>query len=100
MSEPKISLEEVKHVSILARLRLDEREAQQMRKELDGILEYVSSLQSLDLTNTPPTLYAATSEVRLRADQPERILGRDEALAQAPETHEQGFAVPKVLDAT
>jgi aspartyl/glutamyl-tRNA(Asn/Gln) amidotransferase C subunit len=42
-----LSEKDIKHIAILARLELTDREVQQYRTELGGILRYVDQLQNV-----------------------------------------------------
>ncbi len=98
MSEPKISLEEVKRVAKLARLALSDEDARTMQAQMDAILGYMAELDALDVSNVTPTFHAVPMNAPLRADVVARSLPIDEALAAAPEAEAGGFAVPKVLE--
>lgn len=45
-----ITKEQVKHIAHLAKLELTEAELERFTKEFDSILEYISKIQSCDLT--------------------------------------------------
>ncbi|MBN1655487.1 MAG: Asp-tRNA(Asn)/Glu-tRNA(Gln) amidotransferase subunit GatC [Deltaproteobacteria bacterium] len=98
MSAVRISLEDVRHVAKLARLSLDEQEIETMRKQLDSILDYMASLEQLDLAAVEPTFYSVAMQAPLRTDVIQPSLRRDEALRAAPMEKAGAFAVPKVMD--
>lgn len=98
MTESKISLAQVKHVAGLARLGLGEQELQTMRQQLDGILDYIATLDALDVSSVEPTVTPGSLEVALRKDEVVGALSRSEVLEQAPAHAEGGFSVPKVLE--
>lgn len=98
MADPRIDLETVKKVAVLARLALSDDEAAKMQQQLTVILDYISALQSVDVGDLEPTLHAVAMDSPLRADVVEAMLGREEFLAGAPVSAEGGVAVPRVLD--
>lgn len=98
MSRNALSLEQVRHVAKLARLSLDDAEVESMRTQLGRILEYVASLDALDVREVPPTSHAVPMHAPLRADVPRASLPREEVLAGAPASDAGGFAVPKVME--
>lgn len=51
----KISKEEVKHIAMLSRLELDEREIELYQDQLSRILEYVEKLNEIDTSQIEPT---------------------------------------------
>ncbi len=98
MSEPKITLAEVRRVAQLARLALSDDEAVRVQSQMDAILGYMSELDSVDVTDVPPTFHAVPMDAPLRPDVVGRSLPTAEALSQAPQSESDGFAVPKVLE--
>ena len=78
----------------LARLGLSEEEVETMAGELSGILEHVDRIAALDLEGIEPTSHVVELENVWRPDAPHQSLGRDVALAQAPEPAEGSFRVP------
>jgi aspartyl-tRNA(Asn)/glutamyl-tRNA(Gln) amidotransferase subunit C len=83
----------VRHVARLARLRLGDAEAARMERELNGILHHVERIQSLDLEGVPPTTHVVPVANVVREDVPEESLPVEEALREAPEVRQGGFAV-------
>jgi aspartyl-tRNA(Asn)/glutamyl-tRNA(Gln) amidotransferase subunit C len=89
-----ISREDVAYVARLARLRLTDEEQERMTRELSGVLDYVQHIEELDLEGVEPTSRVVDLENALRPDEVRPGLTRDEALANAPEVADGGFAVP------
>jgi aspartyl-tRNA(Asn)/glutamyl-tRNA(Gln) amidotransferase subunit C len=93
----KIDRDAVLHVAKLSSLSLDDAEADVMARELSRIAEYVDKLGELDLAGVPPTLNLSEGSF-LRSDEAEPGLSHEDALAEAPETATEGFAVPLFLE--
>jgi aspartyl-tRNA(Asn)/glutamyl-tRNA(Gln) amidotransferase subunit C len=83
----------VRHVARLARLHLEPEEVERMREELSVILEHVERIRALELDDVPPTTHVEELVNVLRADEPRRSLPAEEALREAPEALDGGFAV-------
>lgn len=98
MSEPNISLDQVRRVAALARLAMSDDELSRMQHDIDAILGYVAELDRVDVTGIEPTFHAVPIDAPLRPDVVLPSLPVSEALSQAPEVESSGFAVPKVLD--
>lgn len=98
MSEPKITLAEVRRVASLARLTMSDPDMVKMQSDMDAILGYMAELDTLDVSNVEPTFHAVPIALPLREDAVKRSLPVAEVLSQAPETEASGFAVPKVLE--
>ena len=92
-----ISQKEVEHVAQLARLELTEAEKARFAEQLSHILTYVDHLQAVSTEGVPPTASVASEETGLREDTPRECLPLDKALANAPESHDGFFVVPKIL---
>jgi len=93
-----LTLEEVEHIATLARLELTAEEKERYRVQLSAILEYVASLQELDTSGIPPTSSVLPPRSGLRPDVAAPGLTRDELLRNAPQTSDDQFRVPPVLD--
>jgi aspartyl-tRNA(Asn)/glutamyl-tRNA(Gln) amidotransferase subunit C len=97
----KVTVEDVERVAELAHLELKPEETGAMLHDLNAILEYVAELNELDTVGVAPLaqvtelLQAAGSG--LRGDVIEPSLDRATVLAQAPETNQVFFKVPKVI---
>lgn len=88
----------VDHVARLARLDLSEEERSRMEAELTQILEHVEKIQSLDLDGVEPTSHALPLRNVMRSDSVGECLSPAAALANAPETEDGRFKVPRILE--
>jgi aspartyl-tRNA(Asn)/glutamyl-tRNA(Gln) amidotransferase subunit C len=94
-----ISREIVQHVAELASLSLEEEEIATLARDLEAIVKYVELLETVDTEGVAPMTSAAAQSNALRADAIEPCLPREEVLSQAPRANEEGFVVPKFVDA-
>jgi len=92
----KVTVETVDHVAKLAHLSLTQEERATFARQLDEILAYAESIQSLDTEAVPPMSHAGTAE-RLREDGPREELAGERALASAPDAADRLFRVPRVI---
>jgi aspartyl-tRNA(Asn)/glutamyl-tRNA(Gln) amidotransferase subunit C len=93
-----LSLAEVEHIAMLARLDLSQAEKERYRLQLSAILDYAARLRELDTSGIPPTSSVLPDRSVLRPDQPRPGLPLDELLRNAPEQQRGQFKVPPVLD--
>ncbi len=93
----QISKEEVEKVADLARLDLTEEEKSVFGSQLSHILAYVDQLQSVSTEGIPLTSTVAESQSEWREDIVLPGLTVEQALANAPESDEGLFVVPKIL---
>ena len=89
-----ITREEVLHVARLASLELTEDEVERLTGELSAILEAVSKVSELDLTDVPPTSHPLELVNTWAEDEPRPSLSLDDAFANAPAREGDLFKVP------
>ena len=89
-----ISRDEVLHVARLARLELSSDEVARFQEQLSAILESVSKVSELDLSDVPPTAHPLEIANAWREDEPRPCLTVDEAFANAPDREDDHFRVP------
>jgi aspartyl-tRNA(Asn)/glutamyl-tRNA(Gln) amidotransferase subunit C len=93
----KITRAEVEYVARLARLELNEPQAEAMTGQLDRILSYIDKLNELDTASVPPTTHAIAMVNAFRADELRESLPREAALANGPQHNREAFVVPKII---
>jgi aspartyl-tRNA(Asn)/glutamyl-tRNA(Gln) amidotransferase subunit C len=89
-----ISRDEVLHVARLARLELSSDEVARFQEQLSAILESVSKVSELDLSDVPPTAHPLEIENAWREDEPRPCLTVEEVFANAPDRDDDHFRVP------
>lgn len=94
-----LTREDVRHVALLARLRLDASEEERDTAQLNAIVDYVAKLQELDTTGVEPLAHGVELRNAFRDDVREASLPREAALSNAPKRNVESFLVPAVLDA-
>jgi aspartyl-tRNA(Asn)/glutamyl-tRNA(Gln) amidotransferase subunit C len=94
----RLSLAQVEHVAQLARLTLSDQEKELFCEQLSSILEYAQRLQELDTSAIPPTATVLPLENVMRDDQIRPSLPLEDALANAPDTENDYFRVPVILE--
>jgi aspartyl-tRNA(Asn)/glutamyl-tRNA(Gln) amidotransferase subunit C len=92
----KVTTDTVDHVARLAHVSLTPEERATFARQLDEILAYAESIQSLDTTSVPPMSHAGSGEA-FREDVAAASLDRGRALAAAPDPADRLFRVPRVL---
>jgi aspartyl-tRNA(Asn)/glutamyl-tRNA(Gln) amidotransferase subunit C len=95
---PKLSLSEVEHVALLARLRLTEGEKHHLTEDLNAILGHFELMQQLDTSGVPPTAHPMPLQNVFREDVCRPSLPREAVLREAPETRDEFFVVPRVVE--
>jgi len=92
-----ITLEDVDYVAKLAKLQLADNEKKDYAKKLNSILQYMEQLQDIDTKDIPPTTHVLPLENVFREDELKEGLSLEKALANAPDTQNGYFKVPKIM---
>ena len=93
-----LTIKEVEHIAMLARLRLTEEEKNRYCQQLSAVLEYFASLQHLDTSDIPPTFSVLPPQANLRPDEVQPGLSIEALLSNAPDCESGQFRVPPVLE--
>ena len=93
----KVTREEVLRCAKLAQIYLTEEEMEPMRQSMESILTRVQHLGELDLSNVSPTTEAMHMTLPRQPDIIQQAFTQAQALANAPDTLDGHFRVPKVL---
>jgi len=94
----KIDEAQVRHIALLSRLELSDREVTEFSGQLSAILEYVEQLNRLDTEGVEPTAHPLPLRNVFRTDEPDEPLPLDAALANAPQRAGSFFKTPKVIE--
>ncbi|WP_116108987.1 Asp-tRNA(Asn)/Glu-tRNA(Gln) amidotransferase subunit GatC [Lewinella sp. IMCC34191] len=82
----------------LSKLAIAPDKVDKLRVDLENILAMVEKLNELDLEAVEPLRYVTDVEQSLRADVMGEHLDRATALANAPDSDESFFRVPRVIN--
>jgi aspartyl-tRNA(Asn)/glutamyl-tRNA(Gln) amidotransferase subunit C len=93
-----LSKDEVRHVAMLARLRLEPGDEEFYAEQLSGVLAHIDRLQQLDTESIPPTAQVVEVANTLREDVPRPGLTQADALANAPVAVDGYFRVPSIQE--
>lgn len=85
-------------IARLARIRLDDAQTESFAGELSGILNWVEQLGEVDTENVTPLANVNAMQLKRRKDEVTDGGCQDKVLANAPETTEGFFVVPKVVE--
>jgi aspartyl-tRNA(Asn)/glutamyl-tRNA(Gln) amidotransferase subunit C len=97
----ELSLEHVRKIAALARLRLDDAQAEDARQQLGKVLGYVARLSELDLSAVEPLTHPGELNAehvnRLEDDTPGSTLSNEALAEMLPESIGPFGSVPRVL---
>jgi len=92
-----VDKKEVEYVANLARIDIREEEKSRFANELSRILGYIDKLKELNVESIQPTRGAFTEENVLREDKAEEKDYSADILKNAPDSEDNHFKVPKVI---
>lgn len=93
-----ISISDVQHLASLSNLTLSESEVDNLRSDLDQIVNYIEELKQLDTTGVDPTYQVTDLQNVWREDEIiDYKISREALLKLAPESYDNSVKVPKVL---
>jgi aspartyl-tRNA(Asn)/glutamyl-tRNA(Gln) amidotransferase subunit C len=93
-----VTVEEVKHIARLARLRLTESEEPVMAEQLSSILDYIEQLTELDVSDVQPMSHVLDLVNATREDVIVQRVTHEQALKNAPSADSDYFRVPRVIE--
>jgi len=96
MPEP-LSLDEVRHVARLARLRLTDADLERYRGELSSVLGHIDMLERLDVEGVEPMAHPLDVTNRLADDVVADPMPIEHLHRNAPAVEDRFLAVPKVI---
>lgn len=88
----------VAKIATLARIRLDDKEVAGYAGELDQIMSWIEELQEVDTDGVEPMTSVVDMDMFKREDKVTDGGYQDKILANAPESTEGYFVVPKVVE--
>lgn len=92
-----LTMKEVEHVALLARLSLSDDEKNRFGEQLSTILNYADTLNALDTDDVEPLTHILPAFNVFREDVVRPSMAREEMLANAPLAEEGQYKVPKIM---
>ncbi|MEO9458905.1 MAG: Asp-tRNA(Asn)/Glu-tRNA(Gln) amidotransferase subunit GatC [Lentilitoribacter sp.] len=88
----------VKRVAKLSRIAISEENLGKMEGELNAILGFVEQLSEVDVEGVEPMTSVTPMEMKKRKDGVSDGAKADDIIANAPESDDNFFVVPKVVE--
>lgn len=92
-----LTIKEVEHIALLARISITEEEKRDFAEQLSAILQYADKLKELNTDDISPLDHILPIFNVFREDIIIESPGRDELSVNAPEFQDGYFKVPKIL---
>jgi aspartyl-tRNA(Asn)/glutamyl-tRNA(Gln) amidotransferase subunit C len=93
-----LTIEDVKRIAHLARIEINEQDAQTTLQKLGGILDLIEQMQAVDTTGISPMSHSQDVTQRLRTDVVTQTNQRELFQANAPAVENGLYLVPKVIE--
>ena len=93
----KITDQTVENLAKLSRLKFEGDDKENMRNDLENILEMCEKLSTVNTDGIEPLIYMTDSHTILRPDSISQEITHEEALKNAPKKDSDFFRVPKVI---
>ena len=93
-----LTLDDVRRIAQLARLRVDDAQAHAMLLELNSIFRMIAEMEAVDTSDVVPMSHPRDVSQRLRADEVTEPDRRDELLRLAPAAAGGLYLVPRVIE--
>ena len=94
----RITTEEVRHISTLARVGMTDEEVERMRDQMSNILEQFDVLRRVDTGGVESTGSLTGRQTVMRKDRIESSVDRDDMLSNAPRRQDDLIRVRAVLE--
>lgn len=93
----KIGKDTIEYVAKLARLKLTEKETDEMSHEIGAVLSYAKKLDELDTSAVKPMEHIIPLRNVFRNDNVEKSLGLEELFSNTPSKERGYFKVPNTF---
>ena len=94
----KLDVETLQKIAHLSRLDINEKDTDQMLRDMSNMLTFVEKLNEVNTDGVAPLTTMSHELNNLREDVAKVDLTHDEVLSNAPKKDEDYFRVPKVLE--
>jgi len=88
----------VDRIATLAKLEFNEEEKQEIKQDMNRMLDFIDQLEKVDTEGVEPLIYMLEEETGMRKDEIKQSISQKEALKNAPEKDTDFIKVPKVLN--
>lgn len=97
MKKIKVTKDLIDNLSELSKLNFDQKQSQQIKFDLEKMLEFVNTISQINTDSVEPLVYVNEETKLLRKDEVKDSLSQTDALKNAPEKDSDYFKVPVVL---
>ncbi len=88
----------VEYVGKLARVKIDETQAQELKNQLSKIIDYIDKLKEIDVEGVEPMRGVHIQQNVFRTDSSKDSKLQEDILDNAPSREQNYFKIPKVIE--
>lgn len=92
-----LSKETISNIAKLARLEVEEKEMDELSRDINNILDYMEKLNNLNTDNVEPLSHPIPLTNVYREDEVKNEFDSSDALKNSPVQTEKFFVVPRVI---
>ncbi len=93
-----VDADTVRRIARLARIAVAEDEVEHLKGELNAMLAFVEQLQEVDVAGVEPMTSVTPMAMKMRVDEVTDGGNAEAVLANAPQSEEGFYLVPKVIE--
>ncbi len=93
-----LNKDQVQHIAVLARLKLDDDEFGETVEKLSRIVDFVDQLSQAATDDVVPMAHPLNESQRMRVDEVTELVDRDRVQENAPSVDGGLYLVPKVIE--
>jgi aspartyl-tRNA(Asn)/glutamyl-tRNA(Gln) amidotransferase subunit C len=93
-----VDADTVRRIAHLARIRVEDREIEKLRGELNAILAWVEQLGEVDVEGVEPMTSVTPMKMKMRRDEVTEGDNAEGIVANAPMSDDNFFLIPKVVE--
>ena len=93
-----VTPDDVRKVARLSRIKISDERVEPMAQELNGILNWIEQLNEVDVEGIEPMTSVVEMNLPMRADEVTDGNRPEDVLANAPDSADGFFVVPKVVE--
>lgn len=94
----KVDRDTLDKIAHLSRLEFEEKDAEKMMSDMTNIINWVEKLNEVDTDNIEPLTTMSHEVNAFREDKVKGHIEKQKALSSAPDSTDNFFTVPKVLE--
>lgn len=92
-----ITKKDLEHIGWLSRLELSEEDKEKYTPKLNSVLDYFGELDKADTEGVEPSYHVMPMSNVFREDVPIASLSQEEALSNAPKSHDGFIKAPRMM---